>query len=30
METRHLLSWITGKATELIGGTPLQAAPPGE
>jgi D-alanyl-D-alanine endopeptidase (penicillin-binding protein 7) len=31
METRHLFSWITSKAGELLGGTPLQAAtPPGE
>jgi D-alanyl-D-alanine carboxypeptidase len=32
METRHLLSWISSKASEMLGGTPLQAAgtPPGE
>jgi D-alanyl-D-alanine carboxypeptidase len=26
METRHLFSWLTDKAAELIGGAPLQAA----
>jgi D-alanyl-D-alanine endopeptidase (penicillin-binding protein 7) len=26
METRHLLDWVASKATELLGGTPLQAA----
>jgi D-alanyl-D-alanine endopeptidase (penicillin-binding protein 7) len=26
METRHLFSWLSDKATELIGGTALQAA----
>ena len=26
METRHLLSWVSGKASELLGGTTLQAA----
>ena len=26
METRHLLSWVSSKASELLGGTPLQAA----
>jgi len=25
-ETRHLLSWFSAKATELLGGTPVQAA----
>jgi len=32
METRHLLDWVASKATELLGGTPLQAAtvPPSE
>jgi D-alanyl-D-alanine endopeptidase (penicillin-binding protein 7) len=26
METRHLFSWVASKASELLGGTPLQAA----
>jgi D-alanyl-D-alanine endopeptidase (penicillin-binding protein 7) len=26
METRHLFSWVSSKASELLGGTPLQAA----
>jgi len=26
METRHLFSWVSSKAAELLGGTPLQAA----
>jgi D-alanyl-D-alanine endopeptidase (penicillin-binding protein 7) len=26
METRHLFSWMTSKATELLGGTPVHAA----
>jgi D-alanyl-D-alanine endopeptidase (penicillin-binding protein 7) len=26
METRHLFSWMTSKATELLGGTPVRAA----
>jgi hypothetical protein len=25
-ETRHLLSWLSTKASELLGGTPVQAA----